>query len=72
MDDFSLVRVIEYAIEIYRTLPLPLYIFMTFCSFLLVFRIIADYFLEKDASKRYWERYYAEQKESEEKICLKK
>ncbi|PEM79198.1 hypothetical protein CN639_31355 [Bacillus toyonensis] len=72
MDDFSVIRVIEHAIEIYRTLPLPFYIFMTFCSLLFCLRFIADYFLEKDASKRYWERYYAEQKESEEKICLKK
>jgi hypothetical protein len=72
MDDFSVIRVIEHAIEIYRTLPLPFYIFMIFCSLLLVFRIIADYLLEIDASKRYWKRYYAEQKESEEKISLKK
>ncbi|PFS61485.1 hypothetical protein COK41_18160 [Bacillus cereus] len=72
MDGFSFVRVIEYSIEIFRSLPLPLMIFMIFCNVLLALRIIIDYFLEKDASKRYWKRYYAEQKEFEEKISLKK
>lgn len=72
MDGFSFFRVIEHSIEIFNSLPLPLYIFMIFCNVLLALRIIIDYFLEKDASKRYWKRYYAEQKESEEKISLKK
>lgn len=72
MDDFSFFRVIEHSIEIFNSLPLPLYIFMIFCNVLLALRIIIDYFLERDASKRYWKRYYAEQKESEEKISLKK
>lgn len=72
MDGFSFVRVIEYSIEIFRSLPLPLMIVLIVCNVFFILRIIIDCFLERDASKRYWERYYAEQKESEEKICLKK
>ncbi|HDR7785269.1 TPA: hypothetical protein QCY04_005742 [Bacillus wiedmannii] len=72
MDGFSFFRVIEHFIGIFNSLPLPLYIFIIFCNVLLVLRIIIDYFLERDASKRYWKRYYAEQKESEEKNSLKK
>lgn len=72
MDGFSFFRVIEHSIEIFNSLPLPLYIFMIFCNVLLALRIVIDYFLERDASKRYWKRYYAEQKESEEKNSLEK
>lgn len=57
MDDVSLSRVIDYSIEIFSSLPLPLKIFIIFCSLLSALRNIADYFLER---------------ELEEKITLKK
>ncbi|HDR3452222.1 hypothetical protein BTT_65490 (plasmid) [Bacillus thuringiensis serovar morrisoni str. 4AA1] len=72
MDGFSFIRVIEYSIEIFKSLPLPLTIVLILGNVLFISRMIIDYFLEKDASKRYWKRYYAEQKESEGKISLKK
>ncbi|PFF36784.1 hypothetical protein CN328_26160, partial [Bacillus cereus] len=60
MDGFSFFRVIEYSKEIFSSLPLPLTIFLIIGNVLFVFRLIIDYFLERDASKRYW------QNESEE------
>lgn len=72
MGEFSFFRVIEYSKEIFSSLPLPLTIFLILGNVLFASKLIIDYFLERDASKRYWERYYAEQNESEEKISLKK
>ncbi|MBK5492010.1 hypothetical protein [Bacillus sp. TH13] len=72
MDEFSFFRVIEYSKEIFSSLPLPLTILLIFCNVLFVLRLIIDCFLERDVSKRYWEKYYAERNESEEKISLKK
>ena len=72
MDGFSFFRVIEYSKEIFSSLPLPLTIILILGNVAFTLRIIIDYFLEKDASKRYWKRYYAEQKEFEEKISLEK
>ncbi|PHB32878.1 hypothetical protein COE86_23750 [Bacillus toyonensis] len=72
MDGFSFFRVIEYSKEIFSSLPLELSVFLIFCNVLFVLRSIVNYFLERHASKKYWERYHAERNESEEKICLKK
>lgn len=72
MDGFSFFRVIEYSKEIFSSLPLPLTIILILGNVVFTLRIIIDYFLEKDASKRYWKRYHAEQKEFEEKISLEK
>mgnify|MGYP001040516831 CR=1 FL=1 len=72
MDGFSFFRVIEYSKEIFSSLPLLLTIILILSNVVFILRMIIDYFLERDASKRYWKKYHAEQKELEEKISLEK